>query len=73
MRTELSWSASFDDIEAMFQLKETGSLAIIYDENGKVRKVSDTPQLSTEARKILFAMEKEENIIAGKPEMVVEK
>ena len=73
MRTELSWSASFDDIEAVKHLKETGSLAVFCGENGKKYKVSSTPQISTAARKILLNMEKEELAIENSPEMAVER
>lgn len=73
MRTELSWSASFDDIDAVNHLRETGSLAIIYDNNGKAHKASNTPQLSTAARKILLNMEKEELAFENSHEMTAER
>jgi len=73
MRTELAWSASFDDLDAVNHLRETGSLAIIYDKNGKAHKASNTPQLSTDARKILFNMEREEGLSMSKPEMALGK
>lgn len=73
MRTELSWSASFDDIDAVNHLRETGSLAIIYDNNGKAHKASNTPQLSIAARKILLNMEKEELAFENSHEMSTDR